>query len=197
MASGWGASVVGGNWGPNSARLAVNGNAASMSVTAGVGPGAYLSGVSARDVDATVKIAFDKVGTGSGLYSALDVRRIGTSEYRLKVRLMGNTITTYLVRTVDGVETTLATAAGPNLPTGTYLHLRLRAFGTGTTTLQGKVWVDGAAEPANPTLTVTDTTAALQNPGTVGLYTFLSSSATNAPVVASYDDFSIVPFAGP
>ncbi len=146
-------SIVGGNWGPNSTRLAVNGNAATMSVTAGVGPGAYLSGVSARDVDATVKVAFDKVGTGSGLYSALDVRRIGTSDYRLKVRLMGNTVTTYLVRTVDGVETTLATAAGPNLPTGTYLHLRLRAFGTGTTTLQGKVWVDGAAEPANPTLT--------------------------------------------
>ncbi len=89
----------------------------------------------------------------------------------------------------DGVETTLATVAGPNLPTGAYLHLRLRAFGTGTTTLQGKVWLDGATEPVNPTLTITDTTAALQNPGTAGLYTFLSSSATNAPVVASYDDF--------
>ena len=77
------------------------------------------------------------------------------------------------------------------------LHLRLRAFGTGTTTLQGKVWLDGATEPTVPTLTITDTTAALQNPGTAGLYTFLSSSATNAPVVASYDDFSVVPFAGP
>ena len=73
------------------------------------------------------------------------------------------------------------------------LHLRLRATGTGTTTLQGKLWVDGQAEPAGWNVTATDTTAALQNPGAVGLYTFLSGSATNAPIAVQVDDFEVVP----
>ena len=79
---------------------------------------------------------------------------------------------------------------------GQVLHLRLQATGTGTTTLRGRLWVDGATEPATWNLTATDTTAALQNPGAVGLFTYLSGTATNVPVTASYDDFQVVPAAG-
>ena len=46
-------------------------------------------------------------------------------------------------------------------------------------------------------MTATDTTAALQNPGAVGLYTYLSGSATNLPFVVSYDNFRVAPFTAP
>ena len=52
-------------------------------------------------------------------------------------------------------------------------------------------------EPAAWNLTATDTTAALQNPGAVGLYTYLSGSATNLPFTVSYDNFRVVPFTAP
>ena len=126
--------------------------------------------MSARDVDATVKVSFDKPGTGGGIYSSLVVRRIGTSDYRLKVRIEATAVTLFLVRTVNGTEVTLANQriAGLVYQPGQVLRLRLQATGTGTTTLRGRLWVDGATEPTAWNLTTTDTTAALQNPGAVG-----------------------------
>ena len=108
-------------------------------------------------------------------------------------------MTLFLVRTVNGAEVTLANQRIPGLvyQPGQVLRLRLQATGTGTTTLRGRLWVDGATEPTTWNLTTTDTTAALQNPGAVGLITYLSSTATNSPVTASYDEFQVVPAAGP
>jgi hypothetical protein len=62
--------------------------------------------------------------------------------------------------------------------------------GTTTTTLRLKVWPSTAAEPAAWQVTSTDTTASLQGAGSVGLIAYLSGSATNAPLVARFDDFS-------
>ena len=69
------------------------------------------------------------------------------------------------------------------------LRIRLQTSGTGTTNLATKVWRQGAAEPAAWLLTRTDTTAALQAPGAVGLVVYLSGSSTNAPMTATVDDF--------
>jgi hypothetical protein len=69
------------------------------------------------------------------------------------------------------------------------INLRLQAVGSGTTTLQGKIWLNGASEPAAWTVTSTDTTAALQNPGAVGFYSYLSGSATNAPITLRVQSF--------
>ena len=55
-------------------------------------------------------------------------------------------------------------------------------MGNGTTTVRAKIWLNGATEPAGWSLTATDTTAALQNPGAVGFYSYLPGSATNAPI---------------
>ncbi len=65
--------------------------------------------------------------------------------------------------------------------------------GTVTTTLRAKVWPAGAPEPTAWTLTGSDTTTGLQTTGSIGLGTYLSSTATNAPVVASFDDLVAVP----
>jgi hypothetical protein len=59
------------------------------------------------------------------------------------------------------------------------------------TTIRTKVLKVGEAEPASWTLTTTDSTAALQAAGSVGMYLNVSSSATAAPVVVSADDFRV------
>jgi len=72
---------------------------------------------------------------------------------------------------------------------GDALSLRVQAVGGGTTTLNGKVWKANTAEPTAWTTTTTDSTASLQSPGAVGLYAFLSGSATNSPITLSVPDF--------
>ena len=68
------------------------------------------------------------------------------------------------------------------LTAGETFQIRLQAQGSGTTTLRAKFWESGTSEPAGWTLTTTDTTATLQNPGGVGFYSYLSTSATNPPI---------------
>ena len=164
-----------------------------MNLALSTGPLATLNSVSATNVDETVKFTADKAGTGGGYYISLIGRRTGTSDYRLKVRIMNGAATAYLVQTLNGTETIVATQTIPGLTVqpGDVLNLRLRITGTGTTTLQAKVWAGNAAEPAAWNLTGTDTAASLQGAGVVGLYSYLSGSATNAPVTIRYDDFVV------
>ena len=193
-ANGFGAADVGGTWTVTPpASFSVDGSAGRVSVTPGSGPTAFLDTVSAANVDAAVDIESDKVGTGGGIYQSLIVRRVGTSDYRLKVRVTATTVEVYLVRTVNGTETTLAAQTVPGLvyQPGVDLHLRLRATGVGPTTLQGKLWTGAQPEPATWNVTATDATAALQGPGAVGLFSYLSGSATNPPVTIGIDNLDV------
>jgi hypothetical protein len=70
------------------------------------------------------------------------------------------------------------TVAGLTYTPGTPVNVHLVVSGTGTTQLAATVWT-GATEPATPTVTRTDTEAALQAPGAVGLSAYLSGSATS------------------
>ncbi len=65
----------------------------------------------------------------------------------------------------------------------------MQTQGTTPTTLRARVWEVGATEPAAWQVTATDGTASFQNPGGFTLVTYLTGSATNAPVVARFDDF--------
>jgi hypothetical protein len=88
-------------------------------------------------------------------------------------------------------STVLATApvAGLTLAPGARVQLRVQATGSGTTTLRAKAWAAGKAEPAAWQASVTDTTAALQAAGSVGLQGYVSSSA-GAGGIIRFDDFS-------
>ena len=121
------------------------------------------------------------------------VRRVGTSDYRLKVRITATTVELYLVRTVNGAETTLAAQAVPGLvyepgcgPAPTSAGHRC-----GPTTLQARLWTGAQPEPATWNVTATDATAALQGPGAVGLFSYLSGSATNPPVTIGIDNLDV------
>ena len=64
--------------------------------------------------------------------------------------------------------------------------------GTGTTQVRGHGVVAGSAEPATPTVTRTDTTAALQAAGGVGIAAHRPSGTTVATAVR-FTAFTVTP----
>jgi PKD repeat protein len=196
VTNGWGTATTGGAWtvGGTASNYGVLNGAGTMRMAAGSGPSAYLSSTSSTAVDLTTSFSYDKPGTGGGIYTSLVGRRIGTSDYRAKVQVTATGTTLYLVRTVHGTETVLSSQAvsGMVVAANETVNLRLQVSGTGTTTIRAKIW-KGGTEPAAWRLSNTDTTASLQAPGSMGFYNYLSSSATNAPVVVSVLDFRAEP----
>jgi PKD repeat protein len=192
VASGWGSADVGGSWTASGAGSSVSGGAGNLQMAARSGPSAYLNAVSATNVDLVTALRYDKAATGT-IYSSMVARRIGTSDYRVKVRSTSTQTSLDLVRTVSGTETMLASQVVPGLvmAAGDELNVRLQIVGTGTTTLNAKIWKTPASEPATWTLTATDTTAALQSPGAVGFYSYLSGSATNSPITLQVQNFLV------
>lgn len=196
-AGGFGTADTGGAWTVTggTSNFSVSGSTGRIRVpSAGMGPAATLASVSATDVDVRTSVSLDAAATGGGTYVSLLGRKVGTSDYRLKVRYQATgAVVVTLGRVVSGTETTLAstTLAGVVAKPGDVLQLRLQVTGTGTTALAGKVWVQGTAEPAAWLLSATDTTAALQTAGSVGVLAYLSSTST-AAVTASFDDLLAV-----
>lgn len=197
LASGWGSADIGGPWSLNgsSTYFSVGNGSAAMNLAAGRGPSAYLAGVSSTATNSTVTVSLDKIGNGGGTFLGAIARRVGTSEYRGKVRVGADgTVTLQLTRLSGGTETTLSqAAAGMTLAAGQQLQLRVEAFGTSPTTLRAKVWRAGTTEPGSWLLTTTDNTAGLQTAGSTGLVSYLSGSATNAPVRAIFDNYAVRP----
>ena len=68
---------------------------------------------------------------------------------------------------------------------------KLVVTGTSPTAIRAKVWVDGT-EPDAWLWDVTDSTAALQVDGHTGLALSLAPDATNVPLTATFDDFTVV-----
>ena len=198
VTGGLGTADVGGAWSHigNAPNVSASGGKANLNMSAaGNGPSVLLNEVSAADVDAIVDVSIDKLPTGNGFFGSLIVRRISTSDYRANVRLTPTATILQISRIVSGTETVIVqqTISGLTYQLGDVLRLRLQARGSGTTSLSAKVWKVGTAEPAAWQLTTTDTASVLQNPGGVGLKAYLSGSSTNAPVVASFDNLSVVP----
>jgi hypothetical protein len=62
-----------------------------------------------------------------------------------------------------------------NIPGGTAIWFRLEAQGKNPTTLRWKVWQDGTPEPSSWMGTATDSTAAMQPAGGVGVEAYVNS----------------------
>jgi PKD repeat protein len=200
VANGWGAADLGGAW-------ARSGSAANFAVSSGrgtirmgspgAGPGMQLPAVSSTDTEMRVRLGTDKPATGGGVYLTVQPRLMANGDrYTADVRLLSSGAAALILsRVVGGAEVTLQTITVPGLSItpGELVEVRVQATGTSPTTLRAKAWAAGDPEPTDWTASVTDNTAALQVPGAIGLRTYLSGSATNAPVVALFDDL----WAGP
>jgi hypothetical protein len=162
-----------------------------MRLRPGDGYQATLDAVRLTTTDITVATSASTVPDAVGHYNAVLARSVGgSSDYRLKVRTAADgSVAGWLVRTVDGVEAVLTSAAHPSVkvPTGRTLLMRLRVSGQGTSTLQAKVWVAGTPEPDAWWMTAADSTPSLQGPGSPGLYAYSHGSSRGRPVTLYWD----------
>ena len=201
VANGLGSADVGGAWtftGATSSYSVTGGTGRLRMATLGGTLSAYLDGASQQAGDLRFSIGVDKPATGSGIFLAAIGRRVNVAgAYQAKIVLrVGGAVGVSLVRANSSGGSEVALTPSINLPglayaAGDRLNVRLQTIGTSPTTLNLKVWKAGTPEPTGWQRTATDSTAALQATGGIGLRAYLSSSATNAPVVATIDDLSL------
>lgn len=194
----WGSTSPGGSY-------TLSGDAADFDVPAVVGQmkmrlnktlSAYLESVSARDVDIKFRIKRNKAVEGGVHIGYFVARRTSDgTNYLGRIRYAKDgTVRLIAIAQVGGVETQLGgeyTVPNVSQAAETYIWVRGQVTGANPTTLRLKAWAAGQSEPATWQYTITDSTSALQGNGAVGLRAYLSSAATNAPVLFLFDDFSV------
>ena len=196
VAAGFGDAEVGGPWTTTAGVSSVGGGAARFALaTRSSAGGGRLPGATGTTTVTRVSWATDVRANGLGAYALVRGRiTAGGDEYRLKLQTEANgRVNARLVRSVSGTEVLVAgpvTVPGTVAP-GQRVHTVLVVSGTSPTRLQAKVWLDGQPEPSAWSLEATDTTASLQSAGHVGLHSSLSSTTTNGPVVATFDDLLV------
>jgi len=195
VSGGWGTADTGGAWNvsPTSA-FSVNGSEGKIVLSGpGAGPTASLDTVSLQNASVLLDLGTDAAPTGYGVFVNALLRRAGSNDYRIKVILQpGGVVHMAVSRVVSWSETTLqeVVVSGLTYTPGDRLRARLTVSGNGTTTLRGHVWKVGATEPTTDQISVTDSTAALQAPGSMAVQGYLSGSSTS-PATVSIDNLAI------
>lgn len=204
LSGSWGSAVTGGPWSLEGGvtPYSVDGTTGRMVLgTAGANRAATLASTVALDVELGFEVALDRAPTGSSVWAYGEARRVGTTSYRLKVRLAPDGgVHLQASRVVAGTESPLGsevTVVGLSHLAGA-VKVRGQVTGTAPTTLRLRAWRIGAGEPGGWPLTATDSTAALQSSGAIGLRTYASRSLTNAPITTGFDellatDLAVVP----
>jgi PKD repeat protein len=197
VVGGWGTADTGGAW-------SVTGSTSNVSVSGGVGSLVMRTAASGQvatlpsaptttNADVGVTLSLDKTGSAAVSYiSVLGRRVVGAGDYLAKLRTSATSVGVSLER-VSAAGAGAIIAPGTTIPytAGTPLRVRLQVTGTAPTQVRAKVWRLGNPEPVTWTVATTDATSGLQAAGGVGLQTYLSSSATAAPVTLSVDDLIV------
>jgi PKD repeat protein len=201
VAGGWGSASEGGPWtltGSTGSFSVADGAGRMVVTSAGSGRSATLRQVSAGGVDARVVAAVDKPATGGGTDLLLTGRFVQAgTEYRTQAKVLPNgTVRLSLRRLLAGADSALAQVDVPGLAyaPGDRLAIRMQVVAVGGgSALRARVWPVGASEPGTWQVQASDSSAALQVAGAVGLGMYVSSSATNAPTTASFDALTVSP----
>ncbi|WP_344710937.1 PKD domain-containing protein [Aeromicrobium flavum] len=189
----WGTADDGGVWStPASAqRYSVSGGAGVLALPAGGTVAATLGEVESANTRVTGVFSVDKLYEAT--YVSLVGRKVGSNEYYARLRLAADgSVRLNLLRNPGTIG--VGTQFVPNLTIvpGEKYRLAIEVTGSGTTTVRGKVWKDGAAEP-DWQRTATDATAALQAPGAVGVWgTLPAAGSAAAPLSVKWDDITAI-----
>ncbi|KQV07006.1 hypothetical protein ASC63_06585 [Leifsonia sp. Root112D2] len=200
VANGFGTADLGGAWttSNSTSKFSVIPGVGKILLSApGSGPTISLAGVSAADTEVNVGLGLDKAATGGGVYASVIGRSVsGQGDYRAKVTFFSNGAVALGVErgAPNGTQATLVASGvipGLTYSVGDVLNVRMQVVGTSPTTVNAKVWKNGTTEPATWQRSTTDTTAAMQSAGSIGLFAYLSSTATNAPVNALWSNLLV------
>jgi PKD repeat protein len=202
VASGLGSADTGGAWTTsNSTGFSVAGGAGIFTLTSpGMTRSAYLGSTLRTSSDIQLTYSSDKAATGSGTYLKVSGRRISsTLDYRAEVMTSSSGKVVLSLSALQGSSTSVPMGGSVTLPgtltAGEQVRVRVQSYpsATGTTTVRAKAWWGGSTEPASWQASATNSYAALQDPGAVGLTTYISSSATNVPVKLSFSSLTAQP----
>jgi hypothetical protein len=202
VSAGWGAADLGGayTYDGDAAAFGVNGTTGTMSLpSAAANVAALLRGVSLRDVDVRFRVSAGRPA-GGALFMYVMVRQGTGSEYRPKVLFNPDgTVSAHAGLIINGAESSLGrpvVVPGVTQAPGAFLWVRTRVTGASPTTVHVKVWPQGVIEPAAWQFTATDSSAAVQDAGSVGFRVYLNSTVTNAPVNVAFDDVMVASLDG-
>jgi PKD repeat protein len=191
VTAGLGTADQGGAWSTSGAATAfgVAGGRAALTPSPGQTLTAVLPSVSSTDTEAAATLVLPRLpASGTSVYPGLVGRRVGTAVYqgRTVIGSTGSVMVQVMVGTTSLAHSRLPWTVSPDVP----LRLRVEVTGTGPTTLRARAWPAAAAEPTTWQVTATDSTAALQGPGTAGVVDYLSSAAPG-PLTVGVDDLTV------
>jgi PKD repeat protein len=191
VTGGLGTADAGGAWslGGTSSSFSVGSGVAALGVTRGKTLSGYFTAGPAQDTDVTTTVRFGALPVGGPVYAGVVGRRVGTHDYA-SYAVVSPTGALQLSLQRDGLLIGSSPVIASSVAAGTTVHLRMQTVGSGPTTLRARAWLDGAVEPTTWPVSKTDATAANQGTGGVGIRAYLSSSATNDPIVYRFDDFA-------
>lgn len=195
---GWGSAMTGGPYAVlgAAANYAVDGSSGTMALAAAGTREAWLPALGAGDVDMVARFQTDKAAAGGNIFVYLTGRRTSSGDgYRAKVRLAPTGVV-YVqpTRVVGAVEIAIGpevVVAGLAHAPGAPIWVRAQMTGSDPTTITIRVWAAGQPEPSSWAVSVTDASAGLQSAGAAGLRAYLGGSSTNAPLLVSWDDWSV------
>lgn len=188
VASGWGNANSGQTW------LTDGGSASDYAVTGGTGRHIMSTAnvfrhttvpVTTADVDLRVDFSLGALPVGDSAYVFPMIRYADVTHfYFARVQISAAGAMTLTLRKRVGAETQLGSsyATGFTYTAGAWYTVRLAMTGS---TLTGKVWLRGGAEPSTWQLSATDTD--LTAPASVGVRTLLGTATSNTPITAQFD----------
>lgn len=192
VTGGWGSADVGGAWSGVGqyvqAGRSVNGSAGVLAPQAGWGGDMTLP-VPVRDVAVQVAYTLTAALGGGALYIGLKARISGSSDYEVAAVHNGSGAIDLIVYR-NTADAALATVRLPLASWNTLGKLRLKAevFGTTPTTIRGKLWQDGTAEPDWQVVHEATPTGTLGSPGLLGVEAYRDPGGSGTVTVA-FDDY--------
>jgi PKD repeat protein len=147
----------------------------------------------ARDVDVTFRVRSDKLAVGGAQYVYAVVRRNGNNAYRPKIILNTNgSVAVHAGVLVNNSESSVAPSVivpGLTHTANGFIWVRSEVTGASPTTIRVKAWAGDQPEPSGWHFSATNSNAAVQIAGGVGLRAYMSS--TNAPITFGFDDYRV------
>jgi len=198
VSGGWGQADVGGSYAliGTSSAFSVSGGSGNILAAVNRSYSALLPDVQLRDTDLAFSVTTDKSASGYRQVAMGVARSVArNTEYRGKLQFDTGAVYLKGEKIVAGVTTGLGpqvkvTSAEPREP-GVALRVRMQAVGANPTTVRMRVWLASDPEPSNWQFSANDAQSQLQTAGAPGVRAQLPSTASNAPVVFSFDDLLV------
>lgn len=184
-ATGWGTPDIG-TWSLRAAasRYSVANGSGNLVVPKATTLYADATSVNSDRVRVDATFAVDKLADGS--YVGVIGRQVGADSYVLRIRIGADGSARLYVLRNNSVAIGSSLLLPFTVQAGQKYHVSFQVAGTSPTSLKAKVWAANGPEPTWQR-EVTDTTAALQASGRIGVFGFLPSAVTNDPVTVSFD----------